>query len=87
MFKINLSLILVAEKLTNWGAHIIGFGRKPAFDSEDSKHISEYFTKANFSDFLKKCDYVINILPSTDETIGMLNGDVFQNCKGAFYYL
>lgn len=31
--------------------------------------------------FLRACDYVVNILPSTEQTKGLLNGEVLKNCE------
>ena len=40
-----------------------------------------YRNKDDISEFLNMCDYVINTLPSTPETRGMLSGDVLSACK------
>ena len=40
-----------------------------------------YRSKDHISEFLSLCDYVINTLPSTPETRGMLSGDVLSACK------
>lgn len=63
------------------GANIIGYGRKPSVESGDLTHISEYYTNPNLSGFLEKCDYFVNVLPSTIETKGLLNGNTLENCK------
>ena len=31
-------------------------------------------------ELLSSCDYICNLLPSTPETRGVLNGDVFRHC-------
>lgn len=38
-------------------------------------------TVDNLPDILKNCDYIINVLPSTENTIGLLNGNVLEHCK------
>jgi glyoxylate/hydroxypyruvate reductase A len=31
-------------------------------------------------DLLQNCDYIINLLPSTSDTTGLLNGDMLKHC-------
>lgn len=79
--------ISVAKNLNYLGATVIGYGRKASFDAEGNNYVTEYYDKSNFSDFLRKCDYFINVLPSTIETQGLLNGTVLENCKGQYNYI
>lgn len=76
---------LVGQRLHLLGAEIIGYGRKPTLDRENSKHISRYYSKDGLTEFLKSCNYFINVLPSTPESIGLLNGNILENCKGKQY--
>ncbi|CAH1105244.1 unnamed protein product [Psylliodes chrysocephalus] len=71
----------VAKTLNLMGAKILGYGRQQNFDLEQNKHISNYFTKSNLPQMLQNCDYLVNILPSTPETEGLLNGEILENCK------
>ena len=36
---------------------------------------------ADLDDFLKQCDYIVNILPHTPSTIGLLGGGRLQQCR------
>ncbi|KAL0479346.1 hypothetical protein AKO1_007612 [Acrasis kona] len=46
------------------------------------EYIDELFQTKNLKDFLSSgLDYLINTLPSTAETKGILNSDVLSNCK------
>lgn len=38
-------------------------------------------------DFLKGADYIVNTLPSTKKTAGLLNGEVLQNCKSSAVFI
>ncbi|XP_046546998.1 glyoxylate/hydroxypyruvate reductase A-like isoform X2 [Haliotis rubra] len=51
--------------------------------SEDSKcpNVDEYRTMSDLHEILSECDYIVNILPSTAETRGILSGEVFSHCK------
>lgn len=44
-------------------------------------YLDEHRTVNNLSDILENCDYIINVLPSTRDTVGLLNGNVLQHCK------
>jgi phosphoglycerate dehydrogenase-like enzyme len=35
---------------------------------------------SDLPDLLQNCDYIINVLPSTPDTIGLLNGDMLKHC-------
>lgn len=45
------------------------------------EEIDELYTSKNFEKFFKKVDYIINTLPSTKETRGLLSGDILKNCE------
>lgn len=62
---------------------MIGYGRQPLPEVKiDISYTSEYYERTRLHEMLKKCDYIINMLPSTEETAGLLNGSVLENCKG-----
>ncbi|XP_044742843.1 glyoxylate/hydroxypyruvate reductase A-like [Chrysoperla carnea] len=69
---------LVAQNLNLLGGNLICLGRsnRNSFPS----FINKYYTTENLNEFLSNCDYVINVLPSTKETIGLLNNDVLKHC-------
>lgn len=35
---------------------------------------------SDLPDLLQNCDYIINVLPSTPYTVGLLNGDMLKHC-------
>jgi len=49
---------------------------------EKLPYLDEHRTVDNLPDILKNCDYIINVLPSTQDTIGLLNDNVLEHCKG-----
>ncbi|XP_018370314.1 PREDICTED: glyoxylate/hydroxypyruvate reductase A-like isoform X1 [Trachymyrmex cornetzi] len=69
----------VAEKLKLFGATIWGMTR--TIPKEKLPYLDEHRTVDNLPDILKNCDYIINVLPSTQDTIGLLNGNVLEHCK------
>ncbi|KAJ8970291.1 hypothetical protein NQ317_019687 [Molorchus minor] len=71
----------VARILNFMGAEIFGYGRRTEIDMSNYKHISQYFNKDGLFDLLQKCDYIVNTLPNTADTKGLLNGNVLENCK------
>lgn len=73
--------VVVGKTLSTLGAKVLGYGRslKPALEAS---HLAGYFAGEKLPELLQECDYVVNVLPHTDETIGLLNGNVLENCKG-----
>lgn len=71
--------------LHSFGATIWGYGRRNELpNSEEYNHYHHYCTYKTLPHLLKQCDYIINVLPSTDETIGLLNGNILSDCAGIF---
>lgn len=68
------------------GATILGYGRRDSIDLAEYKYISQYFNKSKLTQLLQNCDYIVNILPNTSETRGLLDGNVLENCKGKNFY-
>lgn len=44
--------------------------------------IFAFRTSDHLEEILHNCDYICNILPSTPNTRGMLDGDMFRHCEG-----
>ena len=44
---------------------------------------TNFFLPTDLPEFLKKSDYICNILPKTEKTTNMLSGSVLQNCREA----
>ncbi|XP_077278971.1 glyoxylate/hydroxypyruvate reductase A [Temnothorax americanus] len=70
----------VAERLKLFGATIWGMTR--TVPKENVPYLDEHRTVDDLPDILKNCDYVINIMPSTRDTVGLLNGNVLECCRG-----
>ncbi|XP_067687286.1 glyoxylate/hydroxypyruvate reductase A-like [Haliotis asinina] len=64
-----------------FGSKVWGMTRTTV--SEDSKcpYVDQYRTMSDLHEILSECDYVVNILPSTAQTRGILSGEVFSHCK------
>ncbi|XP_012220868.1 glyoxylate/hydroxypyruvate reductase A-like [Linepithema humile] len=69
----------IAQNLKLFGATIWGMTR--TVPKEKLLYLDEHRTMDNLSDVLENCDYIINVLPSTQDTVGLLNGNVLQHCK------
>ena len=47
----------------------------------------EMYTQARLGEFLPQCDFVVNILPNTPETTGIIDDNGFAAMKDGAYYL
>ncbi|KAJ8679573.1 hypothetical protein QAD02_015360 [Eretmocerus hayati] len=68
----------VAKTLKGFGATIWGLSRT---GSHKEEYIDKQVTTKLLPELLKASDYVINTMPSTDDTRGLLNGDVLEYCS------
>lgn len=64
---------------------MLGFGRS-ARPAKDSSFLKAYYTKPDLPTLLSNCDYIVNVLPNTAETVGLLNGNILQNAQGKMEY-
>ncbi|KAF3426186.1 hypothetical protein E2986_03281 [Frieseomelitta varia] len=69
----------IAEKIKMFGATVWGMTRTPL--KESLNYIDEHRTIEHLPEVLTNCDYIINVLPSTPSTLGLLNGNILENCK------
>ncbi|XP_013418904.1 uncharacterized protein LOC106179724 [Lingula anatina] len=70
----------VARACQTFGMTVYGAVRGIPEDSNKSPYVSHYKLLSELPEVFHNCDYVCNILPSTPETRGLLNGDVFKHC-------
>ncbi|XP_074097904.1 glyoxylate/hydroxypyruvate reductase A-like [Cotesia typhae] len=70
---------VVAKTLKHFNAKIWGLTR--TIPTTKEPFIDEYRTTSSLPEFLSNCHYIINIMPATPETNGLLNGDMLKNCK------
>ncbi|KOC68674.1 Glyoxylate/hydroxypyruvate reductase A [Habropoda laboriosa] len=68
----------IAQKLKTFGASVWGMTRTPLKEKLD--YLDEHRTTECLPEMLTNCDYIINVLPSSKNTVGLLNGNVLQNC-------
>ncbi len=57
-----------------FGMHTIGVNRS----GKSVDHVDEIFIQEDLKQAVSKADYIVNILPLTDETTGLFNTDVFN---------
>lgn len=69
----------IARNLKIFGTTVWGMTR--SVPNEELPYLDEHRTVEKLSDILENCDYIINVLPSTPNTVGLLNGNVLQRCK------
>lgn len=70
---------LVAKRFSLLGSKVIGYGRTQYKGNTEDFSLAKYSTK--LEEVLPECDYIISVLPSTDETKGLLNDKVLQICR------
>lgn len=70
----------IAKTLKTLKAEIWVLVRTIPEDNEKLPFVDHYRKVEDLPEFLQKCDYFINVLPSTPQTTGLLNGDVLKNC-------
>lgn len=63
---------------------VYGFGRRDDVDlnSEEYKHIVKYYNRNSLPEMLDSIDYLISVLPKTEETDNLLGNGILENCKG-----
>ncbi|XP_046358724.2 uncharacterized protein in proB 3'region-like isoform X2 [Haliotis rufescens] len=64
-----------------FGMKVWGMTRTEVPEDKKSPYVDEYRTLNSLHEILSECDYVVNILPSTEQTRGLLSGDTFSYCK------
>lgn len=69
----------IAKKLKAFGATVWGVTRTQLKEKLD--YLDDHRTIECLPEVLKQCDYIVNVLPSTPNTLGLLNGNMLENCK------
>lgn len=64
--------------MKTFGATVWGMSR--TIPLKNNQYVDKHITTEFLPDLLKSCDYVVNVMPSTNSTRGLLNGDVLKNC-------
>ena len=60
-----------------FGSRVVGLVR----GKSGRENLDAEYTMEDLPSFLSSCDYVVNVLPSTPSTRGLLNGGVLKNIK------
>ncbi|XP_076624019.1 glyoxylate/hydroxypyruvate reductase A isoform X1 [Colletes latitarsis] len=69
----------IAQRLKMFGATVWGVTRTPLKEKLD--YLDKHRTVEFLSEMLMHCDYIINVLPSTSNTFGLLGGNTLEKCK------
>ncbi|KAM7314797.1 glyoxylate/hydroxypyruvate reductase A isoform X2 [Ixodes scapularis] len=70
----------IASTLKRFGTAVHGLARRRR-SLEELTRSSFDMIHSELSELLKNSDYIVNALPSTPNTTGMLNGEVLKNCQ------
>ncbi|KAG0725379.1 Glyoxylate reductase/hydroxypyruvate reductase [Chionoecetes opilio] len=71
----------VARSLKAFRSEVHAFTRTEPSPEHRSKDVDKYWHTGELADFLGHCDYIVNIMPSTPDTRGMLGKDAFKHAK------
>ncbi|KAH7951627.1 hypothetical protein HPB52_010935 [Rhipicephalus sanguineus] len=72
----------IAKCLVQFGATVNGFARRNR-NSEELRRSSFQNISPDLHTLIEDCHYLVNALPSTPNTVGLLNGDVLRQCKNS----
>lgn len=72
----------IARSLSQFGACVSAFARRSR-SREEVQRSSFQDIIVNLASLLEDCHYLVNALPSTPSTVGLLNGDVLKQCKNS----
>lgn len=71
----------VARSLKGFSATVHAYTRTAPSVENKSNNVDKYWHTGELHSFLQQCDYIVNIIPSTPETRGMLGGNTLKNAK------
>lgn len=67
----------IAKRLAGFDVRILGYAR----NNREIPYFQEVFSKKNLLTFTAQCDFIINVLPHNDETIGLIDQTFLESCK------
>jgi phosphoglycerate dehydrogenase-like enzyme len=73
----------IAELLKALGMHVIGVTREP----RDAAGFDEMIATDRLADAARRADFVINMLPASDDNIGRFDAAIFGAMKPSAYYI
>lgn len=68
----------IAKRLEAFEMHVLGYDIK----TDDRPHFEKIYNKEGLTEFLGRCDYIVNCMPLFKSTEGMLCKDWFDKMKG-----
>lgn len=72
----------IARSLSKFGAHVSAFARRSRSQEEVQRSAFQDII-GDLPSLLEDCHYLVNALPSTPDTVGLLNGNVLKQCKNS----
>lgn len=70
----------IAKLVKTLRACVWGLVRTVPKQEKQSPYVDEYRLSSDLPDLLQNCDYIINVLPSNPDTVGLLNGGMLKHC-------
>lgn len=71
----------VARSLKTFHSEVHAFTRTVPSPERMSNDVDKYWHTGELHEFLGQCDYIVNIMPSTPDTRGMLGGNTLKHAK------
>ncbi|XP_066938406.1 glyoxylate/hydroxypyruvate reductase A-like isoform X2 [Macrobrachium rosenbergii] len=71
----------VARTLKTFRAVVNAYVRTRPSEEKKYEHVDKYWHGGELSAFLRECDYIVNVMPSTPATREMLGGEVLKDAK------
>ncbi|XP_071536811.1 glyoxylate/hydroxypyruvate reductase A-like isoform X4 [Panulirus ornatus] len=71
----------VARSLKAFNCTVHAYARSLPPVDKRTNNVDKYWCTGELQMFLKQCDYLVNIMPSTDKTRGMLGGETLKDAK------
>lgn len=73
----------IAKLLTGFNVRIVGY----AYKTKEKPLFDKVYHKDTIRDFFGECDFVINTLPHSDQTIGLLDEEKFSMMKDTVVFI
>ncbi|XP_042231327.1 glyoxylate/hydroxypyruvate reductase A-like isoform X2 [Homarus americanus] len=71
----------VAKSLKAFSTRVQAFTRTAPSEGDECNSVDKYWHTGELPLFLQECDYIVNIMPSTPATRGMLGSDTLEKAK------
>ncbi|XP_062512489.1 glyoxylate/hydroxypyruvate reductase A-like [Corticium candelabrum] len=71
----------IAKYCKSLGMTVCGLVRKEIPVDQRSPVIDQYYLRHSLTNLLQRCDYICNVLPSTDATRNLLSDNLLSSCK------